>query len=152
VSKDLWRTLIDAAEADQAVQIELSPGERIHRPKRPTRGRPPVLRVAAFSHYQGYNPEIQRRPRCACRGCRRWLRKGQAVGCSPEHERAAVEAAREILSRHDPASLPPVELADGPGPRLRIHAQHGSIVLTFDDLTNVVEAAEKHGWKRGAGK
>ena len=95
---DIWKDLLEAVAAGQPVQIELSPGQRIVRPKR-RRGRPRVRGAAPWAHYAGYRPEKGVRPKCAKRGCSKRLRREQRLACCPEHEEYAVGEAKSMLEK-----------------------------------------------------
>lgn len=95
---DTWKTLLEAAQADKAVAVTLSPGARIMRPKR-RRGRPRVRGAAPFGHYAGYREDKGARPRCALWGCGKRLKRDQRIACCPEHETKAVAAAKALLEK-----------------------------------------------------
>ena len=95
---DVWQELYNAAQANKAVVVSLTPGAQIKRPKRRP-GRPCTRGTTRYGHYAGYVPEEGGRPRCACVGCGKHLRKDQKVACCPEHEQLAVEASRRLLAR-----------------------------------------------------
>jgi hypothetical protein len=100
MARDLWRQLLDAANAGKNVFVELSPGAEMKRPKR-RRGRPTVrgaTRYTRYGHYEGWKPTTIR-PRCALRGCDRCLRRNQKIACCVDHHLKALAEARALIAR-----------------------------------------------------
>lgn len=95
---DLWVALQQAAKENKAVQVSLTPGARIVRPKRRV-GRPCTRGTTRYGHYEGYDPEVGNRPRCALVGCGKYLRRSQRIACCAEHETRAIQAAQKLIER-----------------------------------------------------
>lgn len=96
--KNVWETLAEAGEANQVVQVGLTPALQVVAPKLP-RGRPRSRPILPWSDYADYDPQKASRPRCTLKGCRRELRKDQKVACCPEHLEAVVDHAKTLLRR-----------------------------------------------------
>src|SRR5579863_6374693 len=94
---DLWRDILEAARADKAVNVLLSPGQRIRRTKKRV-GRPRLIYIG-WSHYAGWDPAKGTRPVCARRGCRRRLKRDQPFACSRECAERAMAEAADVLVR-----------------------------------------------------
>lgn len=94
---DTWAALLEAAQAQKAVQVSLPAEARAPSRRRP--GRPRTRGATRFGHYAGYRPEKGGRPKCALRGCARQLRRDQRLGCCPDHEAKAVADALGIVAK-----------------------------------------------------
>ncbi len=95
---DIWRELLDAAKSGGVISVELTPGSEIKKTKR-KRGRPRVRGATPFGHYAGYQEAKGGRPKCALRGCGKYLKKTQRIACCAEHEAKSIAAAKALLSK-----------------------------------------------------
>lgn len=93
---DIWRRLLDAPSQNKVIRVELTPGARIMRPRR-AKGRPRTRGANRWAHFAGYRGKG--RPKCALRGCTRYLRIKDRLCCSPEHEAKVVAAAKAMLTK-----------------------------------------------------
>lgn len=100
MSKDVWRTIHEAALAGNCVQITLSPGHAVNRSKSLS-GRPRVRGPALFGHYAGYDVNRGGRPKCKLKGCSNYLRRNQAVACCPAHKARLLAQAKAVLALAD---------------------------------------------------